>query len=65
MKQLAVEFDPEMLKLNDRTMLQDLTVAATNQALRTAKEKSAEEMKNRMGQMAGGLGPLASMFGGK
>lgn len=62
---LAIEIDPEMLKLNDRAMLQDLVVAGTNQALRTAKEKVSEEMKNKMGQFTGGLGPLASMFGGK
>lgn len=62
---LAIEIDPEVLKLNDKVMLQDLVVAGTNQALRNAKEKVAEEMKSKMGQFTGGLGPLASLFGGK
>lgn len=62
---LAIEIEPEVLKLNDKAMLQDLIVAGTNQALRTAKDKISEEMKSKMGQFTGGLGPLASLFGGK
>ena len=47
-----VEIDPEVLKAKDPDMLQDLLVAATNEALRKAKDVMAEEMKG----LTGGLG---------
>ena len=47
-----VRIDPEVLKSGDQDMLQDLLVAATNEALRKAKELMAEEMKS----LTGGLG---------
>ncbi|RMH32538.1 MAG: YbaB/EbfC family nucleoid-associated protein [Nitrospirae bacterium] len=47
-----ITIDPEVLKAEDREMLQDLLVAATNEALRKAKEMMAEEMK----ALTGGLG---------
>ena len=47
-----VRIDPEVLKSGDQDMLQDLLVAATNEALRKAKELMAEEMKT----LTGGLG---------
>ncbi len=47
-----VEIDPEVLKSEDTEMLQDLLVAATNEALRKAKGVMAEEVKG----LTGGLG---------
>ncbi|MBM4125082.1 MAG: YbaB/EbfC family nucleoid-associated protein [Nitrospira sp.] len=42
---VAVKIDPEVVKSGDADMLQDLVMAATNEALRKAREMMAEEMK--------------------
>jgi len=47
----TVVIDPEVMKSEDREMLQDLLVAATNEALRKSKEMMAEEMKSITGGM--------------
>lgn len=52
MQVIKVVIDPEVIKAEDREMLQDLLVAATNEALRKAKELMAEEVKS----LTGGLG---------
>jgi DNA-binding YbaB/EbfC family protein len=52
-----LSIDPEVLKSGDHDMLQDLIVAASNEALRKAKELMAEEMKS----LTGGMG-LPGMF---
>ncbi len=52
MRIAKVEIDPEVLKAEDRDLLQDLLAAATNEALRKAKDIMAEEMKG----LTGGLG---------
>ena len=44
--------DPEAVDPEDVEMLQDLVLAATNEALRSAQELAA----NRMGAVTGGLG---------
>ncbi len=41
----GVAIDPEVIKSGDVDMLQDLVVAATNEALRKAKELMEGEMK--------------------
>ncbi len=46
---VSVRIDPEVLKSNDAEMLQDLVVAAVNEALRKAREMVAEEMKGVTG----------------
>ena len=46
-----IVIDPEVLKSEDSEMLQDLLVAATNEAIRKAKEIMAEEMKGFTGGM--------------
>lgn len=48
---LSIEIDPEILSSGDREMVQDLVVAAVNEALRKAKELVAEEMS----KLTGGL----------
>ena len=48
---LSVSIDPEVAKSGDREMLQDLVVAALNQALRSAQQMMASEMA----KITGGL----------
>ena len=57
MQVVKVMLDPEVMKSEDRDMLQDLLVAATNEALRKAKDMMAEEMKS----LTGGMG-IPGMF---
>ncbi len=57
MKIIKIAIDPEVLKSEDPEMLQDLLVAATNEALRKAKENMAEEVKG----LTGGMG-IPGMF---
>lgn len=57
MKITKIVIDPEVLKSEDPEMLQDLLVAATNEALRKAKELMAQEVKG----LTGGLG-IPGMF---
>lgn len=47
----GVAIDPEVIKSGDVDMLQDLVVAATNEALRKAKELMEGEMKALTGGM--------------
>ena len=49
MEIVAVKIDPEVVKSGDAEMLQDLVLAATNDALRKAREMMAEEMKTVTG----------------
>ena len=49
---LAVKIDPEVLDPEDPDMLQDLVVAAVNEASR----KVEESMQEKVGSLAGGLG---------
>ena len=48
----SVKLTPEVVDPNDIEMLQDLIVAATNEALRMAEEASSSAMS----KMSGGLG---------
>ena len=47
-----VKIDPEAVDPEDVELLQDMVLAAVNEALRSAQELAA----NKMGQAAGGLG---------
>ena len=49
---LAVKIDPEVVRSEDLEMLQDLVMAAANDALRKARELLAQEVS----RLAGGLG---------
>jgi DNA-binding YbaB/EbfC family protein len=49
MQVVSVKIDPEVVKSGDVDMLQDLTVAATNEALRNAREMMANELKSLTG----------------
>src|SRR3989338_2748624 len=48
---LSVTIDPEVLKQNDKDMLQDLIVAATNEALK----QSQDLMQSEIGKLTGGF----------
>ena len=49
MQIVSVKLDPEVIKSGDADMLQDLVVAAANEALRKAHDLVAEEMKGLTG----------------
>ena len=49
MEIVTVKIDPEVAKSGDAEMLQDLVMAATNDALRKSREMMAEAMKGVTG----------------
>jgi DNA-binding YbaB/EbfC family protein len=49
-----VKIDPDAVDPDDVELLQDMILAATNEAIRSAQELAA----NRMGGLTGGLGEL-------
>ena len=55
---LEVKLSPEVVDPDDIEMLQDLIVAAANEALRKMEEESAEMMNS----IAGGLGNFGGLF---
>ncbi len=55
---LSVELSEEVVDPDDIEMLQDLIIAATNEALRMMEDESAEVMS----QITGGLGGLGGGF---
>ncbi len=55
-----VVIDPEAVDPEDVELLQDMVLAAANEALRSAQELAA----NRMGAVTGGLGGLGGGPGG-
>jgi hypothetical protein len=52
MEMVSCSLSDEVLRLDDREMLEDLVRAATNQALERVRQQAAEETR----KMAGGLG---------
>ena len=58
---LSVKLSKEVVDPDDIEMLEDLIVAATNEALRKMEEESAEVMNSIAGGL-GGLGGLGGMF---
>ncbi len=51
---MSVKIDPEVLGDGDVEMLEDLVLAAVNEALRRSKDLATE----KMGKVTGGLGSL-------
>lgn len=63
-KILNINIEESLLESDDKEMLEDLMVAAVNQALDKAKEVAAEEMSKMTGDMnIPGLGDALSKFG--
>lgn len=54
-KILSITIDPEVINRDDAEMLEDLVVAATNQALEKSKEMAQQEMQKIAGGMLGSL----------
>ena len=54
----AVKIKPEAVDPDDIDMLQDLVVAAVNEALKAASDKSQSQMSAITGGIGGGLGGL-------
>lgn len=50
-KVLSLTIDPEVMKSGDHEMLQDMVVSALNEALKTAKDTSSQEMSKITGGM--------------
>jgi DNA-binding YbaB/EbfC family protein len=59
MEILSVRLSEEVMKLNDREMLEDLIAAATNQALAKVRQQLAEESA----KMAAGMGLPPGLLG--
>ena len=55
---LEVRIDPEVVDAEDVEMLQDLVLAATNEALRRAAEMAQQELA----KATGGLSDMAGLF---
>jgi hypothetical protein len=51
----SIKIEAEVFNDNDQEMLEDLVVAAVNQAIENAQQKSNEEMQKVTGGMMGGL----------
>ena len=51
-KVLALTINPEVLTSGDTEMLQDMVISAINDALKTAKETSSQEMSKITGGMS-------------
>ena len=58
---ISVKLSKEVVDPDDVEMLEDLIVAATNEALRKMEEESADVMNSIAGGL-GGLGGLGGMF---
>ena len=54
----SLEIKPEVVDPDDIEMLQDLVVAAVNEALKAASDKSQSQMSAITGGIGGGLGGL-------
>lgn len=48
---LAIKIDPEVINKDDKDMLEDLVVAAVNQAVTNAHQNSQTDMMGMMNQM--------------
>ena len=54
-KILSISIEPEIYEEEDKEMLEDLVIAAVNQAIENAQEKANEEMQKVTGGLMGGL----------
>ncbi|MBR2465528.1 MAG: YbaB/EbfC family nucleoid-associated protein [Clostridia bacterium] len=60
---LSVKIDPEVVDPDDVETLEDLIVAAVNEAVKTVENTAAEEMQKITGSLGlGGMGGLGGMF---
>jgi DNA-binding YbaB/EbfC family protein len=52
---LSIKIEPEVYGEEDKEMLEDLVIAAVNQAIANAQQKANEEMEKVTGGLLGGL----------
>lgn len=57
---MKIKLEPEVVDPDDREMLEDLIVAAVNEATRKAQELSDKEM----GKLTGGIPGMSGLLGG-
>ncbi len=57
----SIEIDPEAVDPEDVELLQDMVLAAVNEAIRAASERSAQAQQQLQASL---LGPLAGQLGG-
>ena len=55
LKILSITIEPEVYEEEDKEMIEDLVIAAVNQALTNAQEKANEEMQKVTGGLMNGL----------
>ena len=63
LKMLSCRIDPILLQANDPEMLEDLLVAAVNQALENARQSTTDEMSHLIGLNIPGLSDALSKLG--
>ena len=51
----SISIDPEVIKVDDKEMLEDLVAAAVNQAITAAQQRANEEMEKITGGLLGGM----------
>jgi DNA-binding YbaB/EbfC family protein len=52
---LSIKIEPEVYGEEDKEMLEDLVIAAVNQAIANAQQKANEEMEKVTGGLLGGM----------
>ena len=64
MEMLGCRVDPKLFEQNDRELIEDLVVAAVNQALERSKQMHAEALRNMTGgiTLPGGLQEALAKF---
>jgi nucleoid-associated protein EbfC len=60
---VAIKIDPSLLQSADAEMLEDLLLAATNQALDKSRELAAEELSKIAQMQLPGISEMMSKFG--
>ena len=58
-----IHIEPEVIDKDEKEMLEDLVVAALNQALKKAKQIHQDSSGNQMGDLSKGLGGMPGMGG--
>ncbi len=62
-KLVSLEIDPDLIKIEDKEMLQDLIVAATNKAMEAIEDKIKERMQSAtQGMIPPGIPGMDKLF---
>jgi DNA-binding YbaB/EbfC family protein len=52
---LSISIEPQIYEEDDKEMMEDLVIAAVNQAITTAQQRANEEMEKVTGGLLGGM----------